>query len=769
MKRNQLPHDSAEFLVSGEAEFIDDRPPVKGELFLVPVYSEVAHAKIKKIEIKDAANLEGVVGIFGGADLAHNKWGPIQEDQPLFATDEVSFVGEPILVIAANSQSTAVAARKLVKLDYDELPSILGIDEALKASTFLCEPKIIARGTVDSALPESDHVVESTFNSNGQDHFYLESHASIAYPEEGGRIVVHSSSQHPTEVQHIVAHALGISFNQVVCVVKRMGGGFGGKESQAAVFATMAALVAQKTGRAARMVLSKDDDMIMTGNRHPFKSFYKVGFSKEGMITGLDIKMYSDGGAFADLSTSILDRALLHIDNAYFIPHLRVEGRVCQTNIHPNTAFRGFGGPQAIAVIESIIEDIAVELGCDALIVRQKNLYGVSGNETHYGQLVKHPTLEKIVAELSESSQYDQRRKDVVAFNDSNEFCKRGLALTLVKFGISFTSRFLNQGNAQVNVHTDGSVQVSTGATEMGQGVNTKIQSVVADTFGICPSKVRVMSTSTEKNHNTSPTAASSGSDLNAKAAQLAAEKIRTRLAQVALWKEDRPADKEIELKDERNTSSVLFEEGQIKNEQGQVLVSFSDCVKKAYMNRISLGEYQHYKTPGIYFDKEKGKGNPFFYYTCGGAVSEVLVDTLTGEVKVLATDILMDLGRPLQHGIDYGQVCGGFVQGMGWSICENLFYHKGKQLTHSPTTYKIPNIADTPRRFKVDFLEADNPVGVKGSKAVGEPPLLLGVSTFAAVKNALASLVGATPELKLPANNESILRCIYAQTGHSN
>ncbi len=614
----------------------------------------------------------------------------------------------------------------------------------------------------------------------GQDHFYLESQACVVYPKEDGQVEIHASSQHPSEVQQMVAEALGLKFHQVVCIVKRMGGGFGGKESQAAPFAVYASLVARKLKRPARLILTKDDDMQITGKRNPFDNEYEVGFDNNGKILALDFALYSDGGAYADLSTAIMERAMLHSDNAYYIENMRVTGQVCKTNTAPNTAFRGFGGPKGMLTVENAIEEIAIHLNKDSLDIREANVYR-KGQHTHYGQEIDDNILPEIFHQLRKSSNYDQRRKEISAFNAQSKNAVKGLSLTPIKFGISFTTRFLNQANALVNLLPDGTAQVSTGATEMGQGVNTKIAQVVMEAFGISYENVRIMPTATDKNANTSATAASSGSDLNGRAAEDACNQLMARLSQVAEKIFARPPEwrgrkvagtgsaPEIQIEDKRELnpdSSIVFANGEVSDKKSGQKISFVELLQEAYLNRISLSAYGFYRYPGIFFNKETGQGKPFFYYTNGVAVSEVHVDKFTGEIKILRSDILMDLGRTQNYGIDHGQVTGAFVQGLGWATTEKLFYNEQGQLkTYSPSTYKIPSVHDIPREFNVEFIENNlNERNIKGSKAVGEPPLMLAISVWTAIKNALAynaqlqNKKNKIPELSLPATQEVVL-----------
>jgi len=793
-----LPHDSAHTHVTGESEFIDDRPAMKNELFADIFYSTRAHATIKRIDLTKVFENPKVIAVYTGKDFHDNYWGTIFRDQPILATDKVQYAGEPILLIVAESVEEAQYAKQRVIIDYEDLPCILSIDEAKKHKSFINDSRKIERGDVSIAMPQAPHKIEGKIIIQGHDHFYLESQASIAYPLEDGQIEIHSSSQHPTETQHVVAHALGVPNSHVVCQVKRMGGGFGGKESQAAPFAAMAALAAQQLKRPVRICLTKDDDMIMTGKRNPFENTYKVGFDDQGHILAFDVELFSDAGAYADLSTSIMERAMLHSDNSYYIPHMKVVGQVCKTNHHSHTAFRGFGGPKGVATIEKVIEEIAHYLRKDAVDVRKINLYQDDGekNLTPYGQIVENNCLNRLVTGLEKKCDYKKRRSEIDVFNKNNNDFVRGLSLTTVKFGISFTTRFLNQANALVIVHTDGSLQVATGATEMGQGVNARISAMVALELGLQRSDVRMMPTRTDKNANTSPTAASAGTDLNGAAALLAARKIKKRLSELALKLLDIPKEKwasktaglgtqseilldspNLDVNDPNEGSDwktgiatyfdIVFKDAYVYHPSHlDKKIEFKYLVHEAYLNRISLSDYAYYKIPGIEFNKITGQGNAFLYFTQGAACSEVSLNRDTGEVKVLRTDILMDLGRSVNEDLDIGQVSGAFIQGLGWVTTENLFYNdQGLLLSHAPSTYKIPNIQDTPRTFNVDLLSNDeNYANVRGTKAVGEPPLLLAISAWTAVNNALTYLPSyhnKYPEIRIPATSENVLRAM--------
>jgi xanthine dehydrogenase large subunit len=756
-----IPYDSAPGHVTGEALFIDDISPAAGELWVEVVGAPCANGAIRRIDASAARAMDGVVAVLTHQDVpGRNAWGPIFHDEPVLASERVSYLGQPVALIAARSREVARAARTSVIVECAAEKPVLTIEEAIAAGSYLAGPVKIERGDVETALRGAPRMLGGMFECNGQEQFYLESQACIAYPGEGGALKVHSSTQNPTETQIVLASVLGRHMNQVVCECTRMGGGFGGKETQSVLPACFAALVAAKTGRAARVIYTKDDDMLITGKRHGYRVAHRVGFDDDGRVLALDFEFVSNGGAYCDLSTSILERTLFHADNAYFIPHARFHGRIGRTNLPPNTAFRGFGGPQAVAAVESVIEDIAHALGKDACDIRRLNLYGPAPRDTTpYGQPVREHVLPEIVDQLRASSGYDARRLGVASFNSASRTHLKGLALTLVKFGISFTTKFLNQGNALVNLYEDGSAQVSTGGTEMGQGLSVKVRQLVADELGLSIERVRVMTTSTEKNANTSPTAASASTDLNGMAAVDACRQIKARLTSYAA-----------RLLGERgglpaSPGSVRFERDEVFDDRRPLhRIEIADLCHAARRERIDMGARGFYATPGLHFDRTTYKGNPFYYFTTGGAVAEVTIDRFTGDTVVDRVDVLMDIGQMINPGVDYGQMIGGFIQGMGWCTTEELRYDdKGLLLTHSPTTYKIPNISDTPAVFNVHTIE--NPHhrrNVRHSKAVGEPPLMLGISVWAAVKDALRSRANCgAVQLRLPATNEEVLMCL--------
>ncbi|MFO1469735.1 MAG: xanthine dehydrogenase molybdopterin binding subunit [Turneriella sp.] len=757
------PHESARGHVTGAAPYIDDMPQLVGELVVDFVGSPYAHGEILHVDTSAVAKIPGAFA-FTHKDIdGINLFGPIVRDEVFLAEKHTHFIGEPIVVVAAPTRELVEAARRAVKIELRELAPILSIDAAIAQKSFIGQPLKMERGDAEAALPQAEHRLTGTFISGGQEQFYLESQAAYAVPGESRELTVHSSTQNTTEVQKVVAEVLGLGHHEVVCICKRMGGGFGGKETQAVMPALMAGIVAHKTRRPARCQFNKDIDMMVTGKRHPYKSFYEVGFTSQGRITTLKIDYYSDGGCTADLSPSILSRTLFHTDNCYDIANLRATGTICRTNYPSNTAFRGFGGPQGVAAIESIIEDIAAMLGLDAYEVRKINLYQGQNAVTHYGQPVKNNVLPELFDELHKSAEYRLRTNKIAEHNagvvKGAAGPLKGLALTGVKFGISFTTKFLNQGNALVNVYTDGTVQVSTGGTEMGQGLYTKIQQIVADELGVRFEDVRVMATSSEKTNNTAPTAASAGTDLNGNAAAVACRKIRERLTNyvAGLWGVDGAA--------------VKFESNLVTAEGGYQ-IGFAELCGRAWRERISLGERGFYATPGLDFDYTTGKGAPFYYFTNGACVAEVSIDRFTGDLTIDRLDVLMDIGKSINPGIDRGQLIGGLVQGIGWVTAEELKYSdKGALLSHSPTTYKIPNVRDIPEDLRLEFFDNQlHDFNVRSSKAVAEPPLMLGMAVFCAVKNALSYLkAGEAVKLDLPATNEEILLYIESLKAQAN
>jgi xanthine dehydrogenase molybdopterin binding subunit/xanthine dehydrogenase small subunit len=755
-----VPHESAHGHVTGEAVYIDDLPPFRDELLVEFVGSPLAHARLIGVDVSEAVKIDGLAGVFTAGDVpGNNRFGPLVHDEELLAARECVHIGQPIVALAAQSRQVLGRARAAVRLELEPLPAILSIDQAIAGRHFIGDPRRLARGDAASALEQSEHVLAGSFRTGGQEHFYLETQAALAIPGEGGQITIHSSTQNPSEIQDVVAHCLGLRQNQVTCTCQRMGGGFGGKESQAAHPALLAALVASKTRRPARIVYSRDLDMRVTGKRHPYLSHYKAGFASDGRIDALALDLYSDAGCATDLSPAVMDRSLFHADNAYFIPNFTVTGTVCRTNLPSNTAMRGFGAPQGVAAVENVIEAVAAHLGLDPFDVRRRNCYDGAGRDTtHYGQVIASNTLPLVLDRLAESADYHRRRARIARSNAASRTSLRGLALTPVKFGISFTRRALNQANAIVNIYKDGSIQVATGGTEMGQGLNTKLRQLVADQFSLPLEAVRVAAASTDKSNNTSPTAASASTDLNGTAVLRACETLKERLTATAA---DHFASTEPGLS--RSTACIRFDRSHVYDtRRSSRRLRFDQLVQLAYEDRVDLGARGFYATPGINFNRATGRGSPFLYFTNGAAVSEVVVDRLTGELTVTRVDILIDIGESLNPAIDRGQVIGGFVQAMGWATTEELLYSEaGDLLSHSPNNYKIPSIECLPRSFSVQFLDnAGNRSNLMGSKAVGEPPFVLGLSVHAAARNALAHLApGRGSPLFLPATIQELLR----------
>jgi xanthine dehydrogenase large subunit len=665
----------------------------------------------------------------------------------------VEYVGQSVFAVAAHSYTQARRAARLANIRYELLPAILDPREAVRQKSFVLPTATMSRGDSQEALREAPHRLQGTLNLGGQDQFYLEGHIGMAVPREDGDMLVYSSTQHPGEVQHKVAHALGKTAKDVVVECRRMGGAFGGKESQPALFACIAALVAQKTGHAAKLRLDRDDDMIMTGKRHDFVIDYDVGFDHEGRIRGIEFEYVSRCGMSADLSRAVNDRTMFHSDNAYFLENVTIVSHRCKTHTVSNTAFRGFGGPQGMHAIEYVVDEIARFLKLDPLSVRKTNFYGTDDrNVTPYAQTIEDNILHELVAQLEENGDYAQRRSAITEFNAGNRLLKRGIALTPVKFGISFTATHLNQAGALLHVYTDGTVHLNHGGTEMGQGLFTKVAQVVAEELQIDIDRIKITASDTSKVPNASATAASSGSDLNGKAAQLAARTVKNRLREFAAEHFAVAAD------------TIEFRHNQVH--AGKQTLSFTELVNLAFFARVSLSSTGFYRTPKIHYDRETFSGRPFYYYAYGAAIAEVVVDTLTGEYRVLRADILHDCGKSLNPAIDLGQVEGGFIQGMGWLTGEELWWNdKGELKTHAPSTYKIPVCSDLPVDFRVQLLEsaANREETIHRSKAVGEPPFMLAFSVFHAIKDAIAAVADhtASPHLDAPATPEAVLRAI--------
>ncbi|MGO1246240.1 MAG: xanthine dehydrogenase molybdopterin binding subunit [Oceanisphaera sp.] len=747
----KVPHDSAAMQVSGEAQYIDDRLEFPNQLHLYARQSERAHARITKLDVSPCYEFDGVTLAITAKDVPGQlDIGPILAGDPLLADGKVEYVGQVVLAVAANDLVTARKAAMAAIIEYEDLPAILSVEEALEKKHFVTESHTQQRGDSAAGLANAKHVIEGSLHIGGQEHFYLETQVSSVVPTEDGGMMVFTSSQHPTEIQKLVASVLGVPMHKVVADMRRMGGGFGGKETQAAAPACLAAVVARLTGRPTKMRLPRVEDMMMTGKRHPFYNQYKIGFDDTGRIQAAEIIVAGNCGYSPDLSSSIVDRAMFHSDNAYYLGDATVIGHRCKTHTASNTAYRGFGGPQGMMTIEHVIDEIASHLGKDPLEIRKVNFYGIEDrNVTHYHQPVEHNIIHEMVEELEESSEYARRRNEIKAYNAQSPILKKGIAITPVKFGISFTASFLNQGGALVHVYTDGSIHLNHGGTEMGQGLNIKVAQIVAEEFQVDIDRIQITATNTDKVPNTSPTAASSGTDINGKAAQNAAITIKNRLIEWAA-----------------GHFQVTPEEVVFKNNfvtiRGQIM-SFPEFIELAYFNQISLSSTGFYRTPKIFYDHATGSGSPFYYFAYGVACSEVVIDTLTGEYKILRADILHDVGDSLNPAIDIGQVEGAFVQGVGWLTTEELVWNdKGRLMTTGPAGYKIPAVADMPIDFRTKLVEnRKNPEDtVFHSKAVGEPPFMLGISVWCALKDAIASVSDYQkyPHIDSPATPERVL-----------
>lgn len=752
-----LPHDSAALHVAGAAAYIDDLAEPRGTLHAAIGLSTEAHARIRALDLSAVRAAPGVVDVITAADVPGvNDIAPIFTGDPIMAEGVTAYHGQPLFAVAARSRAEARAALRLARIVYEPLPAILSLDAALAEETARVAPsRLMRRGEPEAAIAASPHRLAGVLRVGGQDHFYLEGQIALAIPGEQGDMTLLSSTQNPSEVQHLVARALGRAGHSVVVETRRMGGGFGGKESQAALPAAIAAIFAARQHRAVKLRMDRDDDMRATGKRHPFRIDYAVGFEDDGRIRGIRFMLAGDCGFSADLSTGVNDRAMMHADNCYFLENVSILSHRCRTNTVSHTAFRGFGAPQGVMAIEQVMDEIARARGLDPLAVRRRNFYGTTTrNLTPYGMVVEDNIIPELVDELASSADYARRRQEIAAFNARSPWIKRGIALVPVKFGISFTAIHLNQAGALVQLYTDGSVLLNHGGTEMGQGLFIKVAQVVADVFGLPIARVRVSATSTAKVPNTSPTAASSGTDLNAKAAEAAAEAIRERLAGLAARLFAVPAD------------AIRFAGGAVSG--GGQSLPFAELARRARMERISLSATGFYATPKIHFDAESQTGRPFYYFAYGAAITEVEVDGLTGEYRQRQVDILHDCGRSLNPAIDLGQIEGGYVQGAGWLTTEELWWDaQGALRTHAPSTYKIPAIGDVPARFTTRLYAAglNREQAVGRSKAVGEPPLVLGIAAFQAIRDAVAAFgaAGAAPSLDAPATPERVLMAIEA------
>ena len=756
--RAPLPHDSAEAHAAGRAIYVDDTPEAADLLHLAFGQSTQAHARLISIDLAPVRAAPGVIAVFAAPDIpGKNDVSPVAGDDRLFAEDEVICVGQSLFVVAATSVLAARGAARLALVEYETLPAVLTIAEA-KAAPSLIEPsQRMARGDAIAALDAAQHRLIGSLEIGGQDHFYLEGQVALATPGEDGQIHLLASTQHPSEVQHLVANLLGLPHADVTVEVRRMGGAFGGKETQAALYAAAAALVASKTGRPVKIRADRDDDMVMTGKRHDFAIAYDVGFDAEGRIEGIRLDLASRCGATADLSHAINDRAMFHADNCYYLPAVEIVSHRLKTHTVSNTAFRGFGGPQGMIAIERVIDAIACHLGRDPLVVRQANLYGQPGDGlgrsiTPYEMVVEDNVAPQLIADLAEQVGYAARAEAVAVFNATHTILKKGLALTPVKFGISFTTTHLNQAGALVHLYTDGSIQLNHGGTEMGQGLYVKVAQIVADVFAVDVARVRITATRTDKVPNTSATAASSGADLNGMAAFNAAVELRDRLTTFAARHRGVPPE------------SIRFTRDGVRI--GDECVPFATLCRQAHIGRVSLSATGYYATPKIEYDRAAHKGRPFYYFAYGAALAEVAIDTLTGEHKVLAVDILHDVGRSLNPAIDLGQIEGGFIQGMGWLTTEELVFDPaGRLLTHAPSTYKIPTASDRPSRMDIRLWQPGRNAEptIHRSKAVGEPPFMLAIAVFSALTHAVAASAPGRglPKLDAPATPERVLAAI--------
>ncbi|MFT4246683.1 MAG: xanthine dehydrogenase molybdopterin binding subunit [Pseudomonas sp.] len=752
-------HDSAPAHVDGSARYIDDTNEPAGLLHLAFGLATQAHARIRALDLEPVRRAPGVVAVFTAADIpGANNIAPVAHDDPLLADGEVTFHGQPLFLVAAETHALARRAARMAKIDYEPLPANLTIAQARAAGELIEATQRMARGDVDAALASAPQRLRGALEIGGQEHFYLEGQVAMALPGEQGTLHVLSSTQHPSEVQHLVADLLGLHSADVVVEVRRMGGGFGGKETQATGPAAACALVAALTGRPAKLRYDRDDDMRITGKRHDFAVDYEVGCDEDGRVLALRLELASRCGASTDLSPAINDRAMFHSDNCYWLPAVEILSHRLRTHTVSNTAFRGFGGPQGMLAIERVMDAVAAACGLDPLEVRRRNLYGPGRDLTPYGMQVTDNLAPQLIEALARDARYAERQAEVAAFNARHRVLKKGLALTPVKFGISFTTTHLNQAGALLLVYADGSIQLNHGGTEMGQGLMVKVAQIVADVFAVPLAQVRVTATRTDKVPNTSATAASSGADLNGMAAWNAAMTVRARLA--ALLAERAGVAPQ----------AVRFHDGQV--EAGATRLGFAELCRQAHMARVSLSATGYYATPKIAYDRAAHQGRPFLYFAYGAALSEVVIDTLTGEHRVLAADLLHDVGRSLNPAIDLGQIEGGFIQGMGWLTTEELVYaDDGRLLSHAPSTYKIPTASDRPARLSIRLWPGENAEPtIHRSKAVGEPPFMLAISVFCALTQAIAAAVPGQglPALDAPATPERVLRAIEELRGRA-
>ena len=753
--QEKIPHESGSKHVSGFARYTDDISEPEGTLYGAIGWSRKSHAVIKKINLDQVIKSEGVVAVVTNKDIpGRNDVGPVYDGDPIFPKNKVEYFGQPLFAVAAKSTELARKAVLKAKITYITLKPIVEIKEALKKKSFVLKEQIIKRGNPEKKIRESIKRLKGNFITGSQEHFALEGQVSFVIPQEDNDFTVYSSTQHPSETQQIIAKMLNQKSNSITVRVRRIGGGFGGKETQSFIFAAICTLLARKTKRPVKLRMDRDDDIIITGKRHEFYSEYEVGFNELGIIEGLNIKLASKCGISPDLSGAINSRALLHIDNAYYLSDVRVENFLCKTNTSSSTAFRGFGGNQGMMVIENIIDNIARSLNKDPSEIRRRNFYQKKKkNITHYGMKIEDNVINEIFDKLIKSSNYKSRLLNVKKFNLKNKYFKKGIAITPVKFGISFTTWHLNQAGALVHIYcNDGSVHVNTGAIEMGQGTYTKIAQLVAKELGLPFNKIKVSATRTDKVPNTSASAASSTTDLNGAAAINAIHKIKQNLAAF------------VKRKYKIKNGDAIYEKGLVKF-KGKSF-RFNSLIKEAYFNRISLSSSGFYATPKIHFNKDAFEGRPFLYFCYGAAVSEVIVDTLTGENKILRADVIHDAGRAINPAIELGQIEGGFVQGAGWLTIEEINWKSNGQITtHSPSTYKIPAVSDMPEKFNVEIYKYGKNVEnvINKSKTTGEPPLMNAMSVFFAIKHAIASIgdYKITPNINAPATPEKILMSI--------
>jgi xanthine dehydrogenase molybdopterin binding subunit len=762
-RKSDIAHESGVLHVTGAAKYVDDVAVDNQLLHGRVVYTHISHGYIRKLDVSQARSLEGVSCVLTHSDLPGvNNMGPVVKDEPVLSDGKLTFIGQAICLIAAKDEATARAAEQLIDLEIEELPGIYTIEQAMEAERLLHPPRTIQRGNALDAIQKAPLQLSGSLKTGAQEHWYLETQTCLCIPGEGNDLKVLSSTQHPSETQGLVAEALGLQKNDIEVEVRRMGGAFGGKETQANHTAVWCALLSQASGKPVKIRLFRDDDQIITGKRHPYLIEYEVGFNIKGKITGLALKLHANAGSSTDLSMAVLERAMMHAENSYYVPNILIEGRAWKTNLPSNTAFRGFGGPQGMAGIENILDRIARFLDIDSLDIRKRNLYGTdTSNIAPYGQKIENNRLPTLLEQLEKSSEYYQRRKTIDRFNKSHEFIKKGLALTPVKFGISFTTSFLNQAGALVHIYKDGTILANHGGTEMGQGLHTKIQQIVNMEIGVPLEKIKVNATNTTKVPNTSATAASAGTDLNGMAVKDALDKLKNRIAQVVVksFARDKSGPN---LKPE----DLVFKDNKIYHQDiTELEMDFVQAVNKAYLERTSLSATGFYRTPDIHFDREKGTGHPYHYYAFGMAVTEITLDTLTGHFINERVDILHDVGDSINQRLDIGQIEGGYIQGVGWCTTEECKYDgKGNLLNHSPDTYKIPNVQDIPKDFRTRLLEkVPNANTIRNSKAVAEPPFMLAFSCWLAIKDAISAVADHNfePDFSLPATNEVILKSI--------